>query len=94
MLRLANICSLTEFRHNSKDFILKMKQSNSPLVLTVNGKADVVVYDADAFQDLLDKITDLEEEVDLLKGKIERLEEAPAVGGSKAEPKAASKKKG
>jgi PHD/YefM family antitoxin component YafN of YafNO toxin-antitoxin module len=50
MLRLANICSLTEFRHNSKDFIQKMKQSGSPLVLTVNGRADIVVYEAEAFQ--------------------------------------------
>jgi PHD/YefM family antitoxin component YafN of YafNO toxin-antitoxin module len=92
MLRLANICSLTEFRHNSKDFILKMKQSGSPLVLTVNGKADVVVYEADAFQELLDQITDLEEEVARLQAKIASLEAAP-VPGKKAEPKSATQKK-
>lgn len=67
MLRLANICSLTEFRHNSKDFILKMKQSGSPLVLTVNGKADVVVYEADAFQSLIDRLESAEKEVQELR---------------------------
>jgi PHD/YefM family antitoxin component YafN of YafNO toxin-antitoxin module len=77
MLRLANICSLTEFRHNSKDFILQMKESGSPLVLTVNGKADVVVYEAGAFQDLLDDLENAKEEIQQLKEKLAKLEPKP-----------------
>jgi prevent-host-death family protein len=37
-----------------------MKQTGQPLVLTVNGKAKVVVQDAKSYQQLLDKIEELE----------------------------------
>jgi PHD/YefM family antitoxin component YafN of YafNO toxin-antitoxin module len=67
MLRLANICSLTEFRHNSKDFIEKMRSSGSPLVLTVNGRAEIVVCESSTFQDLVDELTDVKEELARLK---------------------------
>jgi PHD/YefM family antitoxin component YafN of YafNO toxin-antitoxin module len=71
MLRLANICSLTEFRHNSKDFIQKMKESASPLVLTVNGRADVIVYEAQAFQAIVDRLEAAEAEILELRAQLE-----------------------
>jgi PHD/YefM family antitoxin component YafN of YafNO toxin-antitoxin module len=74
MLRLANICSLTEFRQNSKSFIDQMRNSGAPLVLTVNGRADVVLYECEAFQDYLDEMADTKEEVQRLKDKIEQLQ--------------------
>ena len=37
-----------------------MKQTGEPLVLTVNGKAEVVVQDAKSYQQLLEKIENLE----------------------------------
>jgi PHD/YefM family antitoxin component YafN of YafNO toxin-antitoxin module len=67
MLRLANICSLTEFRHNSKDFIEKMRSTGSPLVLTVNGRAEIVVCESSTFQDLVDELMDVKEELARLK---------------------------
>jgi PHD/YefM family antitoxin component YafN of YafNO toxin-antitoxin module len=70
MLRLANICSLTEFRHNSKDFIQKMKESASPLVLTVNGRAEIVVYDAEEFQALLDQLEAAKTEIRQLRDQL------------------------
>jgi PHD/YefM family antitoxin component YafN of YafNO toxin-antitoxin module len=82
MLRLANICSLTEFRHNSKDFIQKMKQSGSPLVLTVNGRADIVVYEAEAFQELVDRLERAEKEVLELKVQL-ATQEKPAATAKK-----------
>ena len=33
-----------------------MKQTGEPIVLTVNGKAEVVVQDAKSYQQLLEKI--------------------------------------
>jgi PHD/YefM family antitoxin component YafN of YafNO toxin-antitoxin module len=49
-----DIQSLTTFRHCSGDFMKQLKKSKRPMVLTVNGKAAVVVHDAEAYQRLLD----------------------------------------
>lgn len=49
-----DIQSLTTFRRRSGDFMKQIKKSKRPVVLTVNGKAAVVVQDAGAYQRLLD----------------------------------------
>ena len=49
-----DIQSLTNFRRKSGEFIKQIKKSKRPVVLTVNGKAEVVVQDAEAYQRLLD----------------------------------------
>lgn len=48
------IDSLTNFKRNSSKFLRRLRNSGDPLVLTVNGKAEVVVQDADAYQRLLE----------------------------------------
>ena len=55
VLDIANdIQSLTAFRRNSGQFLKHLKKSKRPVVLTVNGKAQAVVQDAEAYQRLLD----------------------------------------
>ena len=49
-----DIQSLTTFRRNSGEFIKQLRKSKRPLVLTVRGKAQAVVQDAEAYQRLLD----------------------------------------
>jgi prevent-host-death family protein len=49
-----DIQSLTNFRRKSAEFLKAMKRSQRPLVLTVNGKAEAVVQDAESYQRLLD----------------------------------------
>ena len=49
-----DIQSLTTFRRRSGDLMKQLKKSKRPLVLTVNGKAEAVVQDAEAYQRLLD----------------------------------------
>ena len=49
-----DIQSLTTFRRNSSEFIRQLRKSKRPLVLTVRGKAQAVVQDAEAYQRLLD----------------------------------------
>jgi prevent-host-death family protein len=49
-----NIQSLTSFRRKSREFLKEMKKSKRPVVLTVNGKAEAVVQDAESYQRLLD----------------------------------------
>lgn len=56
MVSLKDIRSFTEFQRNSKQFLQHIRESRNPMVLTVNGKAEVVVQSADAYQDLLDRL--------------------------------------
>ncbi|MEH2064823.1 MAG: type II toxin-antitoxin system prevent-host-death family antitoxin [Nostoc sp.] len=51
-INLENIQSLTDFKRNAKDYLEQIKFTKSPLVLTVNGKAEVVVHEAQAFQQI------------------------------------------
>src|SRR5258708_4326808 len=54
MLDIArDIQSLSHFKRNTAQVIKQMKKSGNPVVLTVNGKAEVVVQDAAAYQCLL-----------------------------------------
>jgi hypothetical protein len=55
MLNLTNIHSLSDFNRNSKEHIERLKKSGEPEVLTVNGKAELVVQDADSYQELIRK---------------------------------------
>ncbi|MBJ7297512.1 MAG: type II toxin-antitoxin system Phd/YefM family antitoxin [Dolichospermum sp.] len=66
-INLENIQTLTDFKRNAKDYVEKIKLTKSPLVLTVNGKAEVVVQEAQEFQQMLDRLQNLEEELQKLK---------------------------
>jgi len=48
-----DIRSLSDFKRNTSEFMTQMKQSGHPVVLTVNGKAELVVQDAASYQRLL-----------------------------------------
>jgi prevent-host-death family protein len=47
-----DIHSLTTFKRNSSGLMRRMKKTGRPLVLTVNGKAEVVLLDAAAYQEV------------------------------------------
>ena len=49
----SGIDSLTNFKRQTADFLERLQASGEPLVLTVNGKAQVVVEDAAAYQKLV-----------------------------------------
>jgi prevent-host-death family protein len=49
-----DIQPLTTFRRKSREFLRQLRKSKRPVVLTVNGKAQAVVQDAEAYQRLLD----------------------------------------
>ncbi len=49
-----DIQSLTTFRRRSGDFMKQLKKSKRPVILTVKGKAEAIVQDAEAYQRLLD----------------------------------------
>jgi len=49
-----DIQAMTTFRRNPGRFMKHLKKTKRPIVLTINGKAEAVVQDARAYQDLLD----------------------------------------
>jgi PHD/YefM family antitoxin component YafN of YafNO toxin-antitoxin module len=49
-----DIQPLTYFRRRSAEAVRQLKASRRPMVLTINGKAELVVQDAVSYQRLLD----------------------------------------
>ena len=49
-----DIQSLSTFKRDTAKLVRQMKKTKSPVVLTVNGKAELVVQDADSYQELLE----------------------------------------
>lgn len=60
MIDLREVRSVTEFQRNLKDYVGRLKKKKAPLVLTVNGRAELVVQDAESYQALLDRLEDAE----------------------------------
>jgi prevent-host-death family protein len=59
-----DIQAITTFRRNPAKFIKHLKKTKKPLILTINGKAEAVVQDAEAYQRLLD----IAAQADMLEG--------------------------
>lgn len=51
-----DIRSLTDFKHNTPECVELLKQTGQPMVLTINGKAAIVVQDAGSYQELYDTL--------------------------------------
>ena len=49
-----DIHPLTDFKHHTPAFVQQLKTTGEPIVLTINGKAVLVVQDAESYQKLLD----------------------------------------
>ena len=56
MIDLRQIKSVTEFQKNIKSYVHQLKGSRTPIVLTVTGKAALVVQNAETYQELLDEV--------------------------------------
>lgn len=67
-----DIRSLTEFKRNTAALLAELKKSGRALVLTVNGRAEVVAMSAPTFQRILDAL----ERLDALGGIRRGLEQA------------------
>ena len=56
MIRPEDIGSLTDFARNIRAHIKRLKRTGRPELLTVNGKAEVVVQSAAAYQRLIESL--------------------------------------
>jgi len=55
-----DIHPLTDFKRKTSDFLRQLKETGNPVVLTINGKAELVVQDAASYQRLFDLAERLE----------------------------------
>ena len=60
MLDTRQIHSLTDFLRNHKAYLARLKETKTPEILTVNGRAELFIQDAESYQDLLDRLHRLE----------------------------------
>jgi prevent-host-death family protein len=51
-----DIHSLTEFKKNTNGFISDLKKTGRPTILTVNGRAEIVVIAAAAYQKIQEQL--------------------------------------
>lgn len=49
-----DIHPLTDLKRNTSEFLKVLRETGGPVVLTINGKAEIVVQDAKSYQRLMD----------------------------------------
>ena len=80
-----DIHSLSDFKRNTTEFVSQMRESGHPVVLTINGKAELVVQDAEAYQRLLDML-ERAEAVDGIKKGLESMKHAKGRSADQVSP--------
>ena len=68
MIDLNDIYSLSDFQRKTREHIERLKQTGKPTVLTVNGKAEIIVQDASAYQAFLDRLDEAEAIIGIQRG--------------------------
>src|SRR5438067_1854407 len=84
-----DINSLSNFKRNTAAFLRQLKETGQPVVLTINGKAELVVQDTKSYQKLLE----LAERVEDLEKTRQAIEEMNAGLGRPAEEMLAEMRK-
>lgn len=84
MIDLREVRSITEFQRNLKNYVGRIKEKKTPLVLTVNGRAEIIVQDADSYQTLLDRL-ERAETVAAIREGIEQFERGEGIPLKQAE---------
>lgn len=60
MFKMDAIHPVSDFSRKPAEHIKRLKETGLPEILTVNGKAEVVIQDAKAYEKMLDLLTSLE----------------------------------
>ena len=67
-----DIQSLSVFKRDSAKFLKQLKETKEPIVLTVNGKAAMVLFDPDEYQEYL-RLKEGDETLELVPKKGKKL---------------------
>jgi prevent-host-death family protein len=76
------INSLSNFKRKTSEFIEQLRETGKPIILTINGKAELVVQDAGSYQRLLE-ISEKLETIEALKPSIEEMKEGKGESAEK-----------
>jgi hypothetical protein len=68
-----DIRPLTDFKRSTPELLAHLRQTGRPMVLTINGKAELVVQDARSYQKLLD-LADRLETIDAVRQGLAAIE--------------------
>lgn len=68
MVNLKDIYSLSDFQRRTREHIRRLKKTGRPEVLTVNGRAELVVQHAASYQALLDALEQAEAVAGIRRG--------------------------
>ena len=66
----SDINSLSNFKRNTPEFLRQLKETGHPVVLTINGKAELVVQDTASYQKLIE-LAERAERMDALKASLD-----------------------
>ena len=71
---------LTDFLRNHKAHVTRLKETHAPEVLTANGKAEIVIQDAQSYQRMIERLQHMETVAAIQEGmpSVERGELKPA----------------
>jgi prevent-host-death family protein len=53
-----DILPLTDFKRRTNEFVEQLRATGRPLVLTINGKPEIVVLDASAYQEMQERLSE------------------------------------
>ena len=67
MVNISDIRSLTDFQRNTKAHLRRLKSTGRPEVLTVNGRAELIIQDAAAYEETIDAIRGIQRGLDAMK---------------------------
>jgi PHD/YefM family antitoxin component YafN of YafNO toxin-antitoxin module len=84
MIDLREVRSVTEFQRNMKEYVGRLKDKKTAMVLTVNGRAELVVQDAESYQLILERLERAETASAIRRG-MEQAERGEGIPLKKAE---------
>ena len=61
MITIDSIHPVSEFSRKPAEYIKRLKETRKPEVLTVNGKAEVVIQDAKAYEEMLELLESIKQ---------------------------------
>ena len=64
MIAIEDIRSLTDFQRNTKAHLRRLRNTRRPEVLTVNGKAELIIQNAAAYEETIDAIRGIQRGLD------------------------------
>lgn len=76
--------SLTEFKNRFEEFVGDLKRRRSPLVLTSDGRAEIVVQSAQSYRELLDRL-ERAETIAAIRTGLEQARRGEGIPAGKAE---------